>query len=263
MTLLENVTSGRRPAPRRVMLYGTHGIGKSTFASRAPKPIFLQTEDGLGEIDCDKLPLTTTFDEAMRALSELYTGEHPYRTVVVDSLDWLERLIWAEVCRKRSVESIEDIGYAKGYSFALTQWREFLEGLSALRNDKGMMTILIAHARIERFDNPETDSYDRYVPRLHRLASQVIQEWCDEVLFATYKVYTKQTDQGFDRKRTQGIGMGERILRTAERPAHVAKNRLNLPEEMPLDWDTYAQHLINESTHAPHGATNKEGTNHG
>ncbi len=147
MTLLENVTSGRRPAPRRVMLYGTHGIGKSTFASRAPKPIFLQTEDGLGEIDCDKLPLTTTFDEAMRALSELYTGEHPYRTVVVDSLDWLERLIWAEVCRKRSVESIEDIGYAKGYSFALTQWRGFPRGGGAPPHDKGQGTVLIAPAR--------------------------------------------------------------------------------------------------------------------
>ena len=139
MKLLEQVTSGRSPAPRRVMLYGTHGIGKSTFASRAPKPVFIQTEDGLGEIDCDKFPLTTTFDQAMQALSELYTDKHAYRTVVVDSLDWLERLIWAEVCRKRNVESIEDIGYAKGYVFALTQWREFLEGLSALRNDRGMI----------------------------------------------------------------------------------------------------------------------------
>jgi hypothetical protein len=131
MKLLEQVTTGRNPAPRRVMLYGTHGIGKSTFASRAPKPVFIQTEDGLGEIDCDKFALTTTFDQAMQALSELYTDKHPYRTVVVDSLDWLERLIWGEVCRKRNVESIEDIGYAKGYVFALTQWREFIGGLTA------------------------------------------------------------------------------------------------------------------------------------
>ncbi len=225
------------------MLYGTHGIGKSTFAACAPKPVFIQTEDGLGEIECDKFPLTTTFDQAVQALSELYSEKHSYRTVVIDSVDWLERLIWNEVCRKRNVESIEDIGYAKGYVFALTQWREFLEGLSALRSEKGMMIVLIAHARIERFQNPETDSYDRYVPRLHRLASQVLQEWCDEVLFATFKVYTKQTEEGFDRKRTQGIGTGERIVRTVERPAHMAKNRLNLPEEMPLDWNVYAQHL--------------------
>ena len=246
MKLLEQVMIGKTPAPRRVMLYGTHGIGKSTFAACAPKSIFLQTEDGLGEIDCDKLPLATTFNDAMKALSELYTEKHPYKTVVVDSLDWLERLIWAEVCRKRNVESIEDIGYAKGYIFALTQWREFLEGLSALRNDKGMTAVLIAHARIERFENPETESYDRYVPRLHKLAAAVVQEWCDEVFFATYKVYTKQTEEGFNRKRSQGIGTGERIIRTQERPAHVAKNRLNLPEEMPLDWNAYSYYLTNE-----------------
>ncbi len=248
MSLLEQVTSGRSPAPRRVMLFGTQGVGKSTYASCAPKPVFVQTEDGLGEIACDKFPLTTTFDQAMQALAELYSETHPYRTVVVDSLDWLERLIWTDVCQKRAVENIEDIGYGKGYVFALTQWRQFLEGLTALRNDKGMMVILIAHARIERFENPETESYDRYVPRLHRLASQIIQEWCDEVLFATFKVFTKQIDEGFDRKRTQGIGTGERIIRTVERPAHVAKNRLNLPEEMPLDWNVYAQYLANGTT---------------
>lgn len=243
MGLLEKVMCGKAPAPRRVMLYGTHGIGKSTFASCAPKPIFLQTEDGLGEIDCDKLPLVTTFAEAMGALSELYTEKHPYQTIVVDSLDWLERLIWAEVCRKRNVENIEEIGYAKGYVFSLTQWREFLEGLSALRADRGMTAVLIAHARIERFENPETESYDRYVPRLHKLAAAIVQEWCDEVLFATYKVYTKQSDEGFNRKRTQGVGSGERIIRTQERPAHVAKNRLNLPDELPLDWNAYAHFM--------------------
>jgi hypothetical protein len=241
-----------------VLIYGPGGIGKTTFGSCAPKPIFIQTEDGLGEIPCDKFPLATTFDQAMQALSELYTDEHAYRTVVVDSLDWLERLIWAEVCKKRNVESIEDIGYAKGYFFALTQWREFMDGLSALRTDKGMTVVLIAHCRIERFENPETESYDRYVPRLHRLASQVIQEWCDEVFFATFKVYTKQTDEGFDRKRVQGIGSGERIMRTVERPAHVAKNRLNLPEELPLDWRAYAQYVTNGSMPAPIGAQSEE-----
>ena len=246
MKLLSRVTSGRSPSPRRVMLYGTHGIGKSSFAACAPHPIFIQTEDGLGEIDCDRFPLAATFAEAMKALSELYTEKHPYKTVVIDSLDWMERLIWAEVCKKRGNTSIEDIWYAKGYVFALTQWKELIEGLSALRNDKGMAVVLIAHARIERFENPETEPYDRYVPRLHKLAAALVQEWCDEVLFATYKVFTKQTDEGFDRKRTLGLGTGERIIRTQERPAHVAKNRLNLPEELPLDWNAYANYITKD-----------------
>lgn len=233
------------------MLYGTHGVGKSTFASCAPNPVFIQTEDGLGEINCDKFPLTTTFDQAMQALTELYVESHAYRTVVVDSLDWLERLIWAEVCRKRNVENLEGIPYSKGPAFALTQWREFLDGLTALRNDRGMMIVLVAHARIERFEDPETEPYDRYVPRLHRLASQVIQEWSDEVLFAGFKVITRQTDAGFDRKRTRGIGTGERVLRTVERPSHLAKNRLNLPEELPLNWSAYAQYLNDGPTAEP------------
>ena len=243
MKLLEQVQTGAKPAPRRIMLYGVQGVGKSTFASRARKPIFIQTEDGLGGIDCARFPLARNFDDVMKAISELYTEKHGYETAVVDSLDWLERLVWAEVCAKRLIESIEDVGYGKGYVFALTQWRQFLEGLTALRDERGMTVLLVAHARIERFEDPETESYDRYSPRLHRLASAVVQEWADEVLFATYRVYTKLSDEGFNRKKAKGVGTGERILRTSERPAHLAKNRLGLPDELPLDWDAYAQYL--------------------
>lgn len=237
---LSQIERGTQSAPRRVMVYGTHGIGKSTFGAMAERPIFVQTEDGLANIEVDRFPLAVRYADVLAALGELYTAEHEYRTVVIDSLDWLERLIWGEVCAKRGVESIEDIGYAKGYIFALTQWREILTGLDALRNERGMQIVLIAHAQIEKFANPETDTYDRYSPRLQKLASALIQEWCDEVLFASYRVHTKTTKEGFDRKRTQGVGTGERIIRTTERPAHVAKNRLNLPDEIPLDYRVYA-----------------------
>jgi len=239
MKLLKQVHKGKQPRPRRLMLYGVHGVGKSSMAAMAPRPIFVQTEDGLGDIECEKFPLATTYADVLAALSELYAEEHEYRTVVVDSLDWLERLIWAEVCRRRGVENIEDIGYARGYAFSLSQWREVLEGLDALRNERGMTIILIAHARIERFENPETESYDRYVPRLHKLASALVQEWCDDVLFATYRVHTRKVDESFGRAKHRGIGTGQRIVRTSERPAHVAKNRLNLPDEFPLDWRIY------------------------
>ncbi|QOJ04308.1 MAG: ATP-binding protein [Planctomycetia bacterium] len=247
MKLLEQIQRGVQPAPRRVLLYGTHGVGKSTFGSMAERPIFIQTEDGLGMIDCERFPLATRYGEVIAALAALYTEPHEYRSLVLDSLDWLERLIWREVCEKRGVENIEDIGYAKGYTFALTQWREVLGGLDALRNERGMQIILIAHAQIEKFANPETDTYDRYSPRLQKQASALIQEWCDEILFATYKVHTKTINEGFDRKRVQGIGTGERILRTTERPAHVAKNRLNLPEELPLDYRIYAATVRGEN----------------
>jgi len=247
MKLLSQIQHGRTPAPRRTLVYGVHGVGKSTFGSMAEKPVFIQTEDGLGNIECERFPLAGQYADVVAALSELYTEQHEYRTVVVDSLDWLERLIWADVCKKRGIESIEDVGYGKGYVFALTNWREVLAGLDALRNDRGMGVILIAHAQIERFANPETDTYDRYSPRLHKQASAFVQEWADEVLFATYSIHTKATDEGFGRKRVQGIGTGERIIRTSERPAHVAKNRLSLPDEIPFDYRIYAAFLRGEN----------------
>ena len=240
------------------MLYGTHGIGKSTFASCAPKPVFIQTEDGLGEIDCDKFPLATTFDQAMQALSELYTDEHPYRTVVVDSLDWLERLIWAEVCRKRNVESIEDIGYAKGYVFALTQWREFLEGLSALRSDKGM-TIDPDRPRPDRAlreprDRVATTATCRACTAWRRRSCRSgATRSCSPRSRSTPSRPTRASTASATRASAPASGSSARV----ERPAHVAKNRLNLPEEMPLDWNAYAQHLTTEPTAAPQGGKSK------
>ena len=240
---LDLIERGLKPAPHRIFCFGTQGVGKSTWAANAPSPVFIQTEDGLGSLEVDRFPLAERFDEVIEHLEALYSCEHTYETVVIDSADWLERSIWHEVCQQRSVNSIEEIGYAKGYLFALTQWRQVLDGLSALRSERGMTVILLAHSKVERFENPETDSYDRYVPRLHKLAAGLLMEWSDEVLFATYKVYTKLTDEGFNRKRAQGVGTGERILRTTERPSHVAKNRLNLPGELPLDWNEFARCL--------------------
>ncbi len=243
MSLLSSIVTGPRPGPRRLLVYGTAGIGKSTFASCAPAPIVVQTEDGCGEIDCHRFPVAQSLDEVLSSLAALYQEDHPYRTVVIDSLDWLERLIHAKVCTLKQVASIEDIGYGKGYTFAISHWRDVLDGLSALRDQRGLTVILIAHAKIERFEDPQTEAYDRYVPRLHKTASALISEWCDEVLFANYRVFTKSQDEGFNRTRVQGLGSGERVLKTTERPAHLAKNRLNLPDELPLAWGEFAKFL--------------------
>ena len=243
MSALASILTGAKPGPRRMLVYGTAGIGKSTFATCAPSPIVIQTEDGLNEIDCHKFPVATSLADVMASLGALYNEDHPYRTVVIDSMDWLERLIWAKVCADRQSATIEDIGYGKGYTFAIQHWRDVLDGLTALRERRGMTVVLIAHARIERFENPETEAYDRYVPRLHKTASALVSEWCDEVLFATYRVFTKATEEGFNQKRVQGLGSGERVLRATERPSHLAKNRLNLPDELPLAWAEFAKHL--------------------
>ena len=245
--VMDRIHTGRRQMPPRLLIYGTEGIGKTTTASQAPGAIFIPTEDGLDQIDCSSFPLARKFDEVMSALSALYTEKHNYQTVVIDSLDWLERLIWDDVCREYGVKSIEkaDGGYAKGYTHALTQWREVLNGLDALRNKRGMCVILLAHAKIEKFEDPESVAYDRYSPRLHKRATALINEWCDGVLFATRKFRTESETAGFNRTRSIAVGLGadggERVIRTVGSPACVAKNRFSLPAELPLSWPALLQ----------------------
>jgi hypothetical protein len=223
----------------------------STFASQAPRPIFVQTEDGLDEIPCDRFPLAATYDDVAAALNELRTEQHDYETVVIDSLDWLERLVWDKLCAQYGVNSIEKVdgGYARGYTHALTYWREIIEHLNVLRNARGMAVLLIAHSKVERFEDPESSPYDRYSPRLHRHAAALICEWCDAVLFATRKFRTQSEDAGFGRKRTiaQAIGKdgGERILRCVGGPSCVAKNRYGIAEELPLSWAAFMAALSN------------------
>ena len=153
MSLLESITTGRENRPPRLMVYGQEGVGKSTFGANAPTPIFIQTEDGLGEIDCAKFPLAKSLAEVTSALQALRVEDHAYQTVVIDSLDWLERLIFDEVCREFGVRSIEkaDGGFGKGYTHALTHWRKVLSLLDELRLKRNMAVILLAHSKVERF----------------------------------------------------------------------------------------------------------------
>ena len=237
----------RKHVPPRILIYGPQGIGKSTFVSNSMNPVLIQTEDGLGNLDIPAYPLARTYGEVMTALTELATVDHLYNTVAVDSADWLEPLIWAQVAKEAGKKSVEDIGYGKGYVLALDLWREYLSALNYLRDEKNMTVIQTAHANIKRYDNPETESYDRYEIKLHKGASALLLEHSDIVLFANYYVGVTKDGGGF-KERKRAVGSGERILYTEERPAAVAKNRYGLPNEIPFDkegnyWNVIAAHV--------------------
>ncbi len=244
MSMLDKVKKGKQPKPRRTVIYGPHGVGKSTFAAQWPDPVFIQTEDGISDIDVASFPLAIELLDAYNAVMELGGGGHEFKTVALDSADWLERLIWKNVCTKEGKKAITDFPYGTGYGKATSIFSDVLNALNTCR-DKGMNVVVIAHCEIKRFENPEGDSYDRYVPKLHRDAASLLQEWADEVLFTNYKVNVRKTDaNGFNKDgRGVGIGTGERVIYTTERPSHVAKNRLGLPDELPMNFAEYAKFL--------------------
>lgn len=243
MGMLENIQSGKENKPPRIMIYGSEGVGKSSYAAGAPNAIFIQTEDGLGEIDCRKFPLAHSLSEVIAELTALRDEAHEFQTVVIDSADWLERIIFDEVCREFGVRSIEkaDGGYGKGYTHALTHWRKVVNLLQELRDKRGMMVILVAHAKVERFEDPENAAYDRYTPRLHKHAASLIAEWVDAVLFANKKFRVSKDSS--DRTIAAPIGAdgGERVIRTVGSPACIAKNRYGQPSEIPLSWQAFIE----------------------
>ncbi len=242
------IVRGKKIQPRRVLLYGTHGIGKSSWAAQAPDVLFLNLEDGLNDIDAAKSEHLTTLDSVLEALTWLASQKHGFRWVAVDSVDWLEAMIHDEIARKAGKATIGEIPFGDGYKSVSAYWDKILTMLDWLRTECGIGIILLSHAAVSKFNDPLSSGYDRYAPALHKTAFDVIQEWADEVLFATYRVHTRTEEQGFGKERTIAGGAGERYVRCVETPAALAKNRLALPDTIEFSWAAYAQYFPQATT---------------
>ena len=241
---LAGLVKGRQAHPTRVLLYGPEGVGKSTFAASAPAPIFLGAEEGTAQLDVTRFPQPETWPDASDAIDTLINETHEFKTLVIDTLDWMEPLMWDFICqrdsagRKDKLTTIEDYGYGKGYQVALDEWRKFLASLERLRKAKPMHVVMLAHSWIKPFKNPEEGGdFDRYELKINNKAAGLVKEWNDAVLFARYETYAVKDK---DTKRVRGVdNNGARIVRTERRAAYDAKNRYGLPEQMPLSWDEF------------------------
>lgn len=235
-------TEGKRPGPRRIFVYGPPGVGKSTFASKAPNSLFIPLEDGVNDLDVCRVDKLKTWDEYRATLTELLNGDYDFKWVVTDSADWLEKLICADIAKNQGVKTVGDIPYGRGFDYVLAYWQNVTLAFETLR-EKGVGCIFIGHADVKRHEDPETESFDRFVPMLSKKSSAHLVGWCDEVLFARFATRVKTVDGKFGQKQTRAIGDSRRVLRCDDRPTATAKNRLGLPPEMPLDWSEFAKFL--------------------
>lgn len=244
---LANVQKGKQKAPFCVLLYGPEGIGKSTFAAGAPKPIFINEPGGTEELDVARFPTPGNWEEVFVALDELQKESHEYETLVLDTLDFLEARCWEHVClaakdgKRRN--SIEDFGYAKGYVFALEEFQKLAARLELLRMQRRMNIVLLAHSHVKGFKNPIGDDYDTYELRLNGKLAEFMRAWPKAVLFANYRIYTnKSSEDG----RIRGVSDGSRVIHSAPHPAWHAKSRYALPPELPLSWAEFERHAGDE-----------------
>lgn len=232
------VTSGTIPAPVKVVLYGPEGIGKSTFASMFPDPVFLDTEGGTKRLNVARLPAPTSWQMLMDEVAEVARGNVPCGTLVIDTADWAERLCIETVCARFKVKGIEDFGYGKGYTYAKEEFARLLDALGEVLA-AGKHVVVTAHAQISRFEQPDAvGSYDRWTMKTSKQVAPLLREWCDMLLFANYKTVVEKAGAGANAKNK--ASGGKRVLYTTHNPCWDAKNRFGLPDEVPFEFASIA-----------------------
>lgn len=243
------ITKGKRARAQKVVVYGPEGIGKSTFAAQFPEPLFIDTEGSTDNMDVSRLNKPSSYTMLKNEIAWVKANPTVCKTLVIDTIDWAESLVIADVCAQHGKKGIEDFGWGNGYTYTKEEMGRLLNQLGELV-DLGINVVLTAHAQMRKFEQPdEMGSYDRWELKLGKKTSSqtapLVKEWADMVLFANYKTVVMTADNG--KKKATG---GQRVLYTQHHPAWDAKNRHGLPEEMTFDYAGIA-HIFNQATVQP------------
>ena len=236
-----SVTTGVQTAPVKTVLYGPEGIGKSTFASHFPDPVFIDTEGGTKRLNVARLPQPTSWAMLLDEVAEVRKGNVPCGTLVLDTADWAERLCIQAVCARAKVNGIEDFGYGKGYTYAKEEFAKLLDALEEVLN-AGHNVVVLAHAAITKFEQPDAvGNYDRWSMKTSKQVVPLLREWCDMLLFANYKTVVEKAGSSPNAKNK--ASGGRRVMYTAHHPCWDAKNRFGLLEEVPFEYASIAARI--------------------
>jgi GTPase SAR1 and related small G proteins len=242
------ITRGKLKVAQRIVIYGPSGIGKSTFASQFPDPVFIDTEGSTAELDVARTPAPSSWAMLLEQVRYIRDNPDTCKTLVIDTADWAERLCVAHVCSERKLASIEDAGYGKGLTYLAEEYGRLLNLLTEV-NDRGITIVLTAHSQVKRFEQPnEMGSFDRWELNLEKRNSALIKEWATMVLFANYETFVIKSDNKMEKNKAQG---GKRVMYTAYNPCWDAKNRLGLPEKLPFDFAQIAPYIASSATTQP------------
>lgn len=196
--------------------------------------------DGLEElIKNGQLPETShfpgtfqTWNHLMLALDELYLEKHEFKTLILDTLNGACNLCTEDVVQnkfKGNVENFEDYGRGMKPSFMPKEWQSFLDKLDALRAERNMAIILLAHSQVKTVNNPGASNFDRWEPVMPKEIAAITDRWVDMILFGGFEVTveSKKLEQ-----KGKAVGGNVRMLYTQPDAAYNAGNRAGLPAEI-------------------------------
>jgi len=239
-----NITSGKQGGALKVVIYGPEGIGKSTLAARFPRPLFIDTEGSTRHMDVRRTDRPTSWTMLLDMVRGVKADPGVCSTLIIDTADWAEQLCIAGICAQKQLSGIEDMGYGKGYVYLGEEFGRLLNLLEEVV-DGGTHVVLTAHAMMRKFEQPdEMGAYDRWELKLQKKTAPLVKEWSDLLLFANYKTLSvaTETDKAGNGKKFKAQG-GRRVMYTTHHPCWDAKNRLGLPDELPLDYAPLAPYF--------------------
>lgn len=237
------IHTGKAGGALKVVVYGPEGIGKSTLAAHFPRPVFIDTEGSTRHMDVSRTDKPSSWTMLMEQVQYIRSDPGVCSTLVIDTADWAEQLCIASICADKKLSGIEDMGYGKGYVYLAEEFGRLLNLLEEIVG-RGVHVVLTAHAMMRKFEQPdEMGAYDRWELKLQKKTSALVKEWSDLLLFANYKTLSVATDDKGKKFKAQG---GRRVMYTSHHPCWDAKNRLGLPEELPLDFSALAQYISSQ-----------------
>lgn len=235
------IIRGKIPGAKKVVIYGPEGIGKSTFASRFPDPVFIDTEGSTKDMDVARTPAPSSWQMLLDQVRYFISRPDMLKTLVIDTTDWAEQMCSAAVCGQYRKGGIEEFGYGKGYTYLQEEFGKLLNLLTELVEQKGIHVVLTAHAKMRKFEQPdELGAYDRWEMKLTKQVAPMVKEWADMVLFANYKTMVVNVDGQGAQKGKNKVQGGRRVMYTTHHSCWDAKNRYGLPEEVDFDFSAIA-----------------------
>ena len=243
------ISSGVQPSAVKVVLYGPEGIGKTTFASQFPDALFIDTEESTKMLNVRRFDKPKTWADVLGMVAAVVSNPTICKTLVIDTADWAERLCEQYVCARGKQNSIEGFGYGKGFTMVGEEFANLLDALTTVVN-KGVNVVVTAHSIIRKFERPdEAGAYDRYELKLGNKAGNrcaaAVKEWCDLLLFANYKEIVSEVS---GKKKAYG---GQRVMYTTHHPCWDAKNRFDLKDELPFEYQQIAACIFTDGATTP------------
>lgn len=225
-----------------LLLAGTEGIGKTTFAAEFPKKLTCLSirETGMEDlIELGEVPDIFVTNINIENWSHLVSCVRSCKdqTLVLDSGSGLQRVLFDHVCQERfDGEYDEFMSYYRGPRQDCPQYLDRLCSDLELQRSKGTHLIVLAHSKVETFKNPKGLDYQTMEIDMDEGIRSVLKKFMANILYMDLdpgieRVTKSQKKQAVEAKMREG---DVRAIFTQKSLTHVAKNKLGLPVVIPM-----------------------------